>query len=44
MYKLNINGLVKRTNKILCSMLTKEVTKVDGNICNRDLTLHQHVS
>ncbi len=25
MYKLNINGLMERTNRTLCSMLVKEV-------------------
>jgi hypothetical protein len=33
MYKHNTNGLLKKTNKTLCSMLTKEVN-VFVNICD----------
>jgi transposase len=33
MYKPNTNGPVERTNKTLCSMLTKEV-EVHVNICD----------
>jgi hypothetical protein len=32
-YKLNINGLIERTNRTLCSMLTKKV-EVHVNICD----------
>jgi transposase InsO family protein len=32
-YKPNTNGLVERTNRTLCSMLTKEV-EVHVNICD----------
>jgi hypothetical protein len=33
MYKPNTNGLIKRTNRTLCSMLTKEA-KIHVNICD----------
>ncbi len=39
MYKPNINGLVERTNKTLCSMLAKEA-EVHVNICDWDLKIH----
>ena len=39
MYKLNINGLVKRTNKTLCSMIVKE-TKTRANASDWDLKIH----
>jgi hypothetical protein len=42
MYKPNTNGLVKRTNKTLCSMLAKEV-EVHVNICDWDLKIHHVV-
>ncbi len=42
MYKLNINGLVEKTNKTLCSMLAKEA-KVHVNICDWDLKIHHVV-
>jgi hypothetical protein len=42
MYKLNTNGLVERTNKKLCSMLTKKI-EVHVNICDWDLKIHHVV-
>jgi len=42
MYKPNTNGLVKKTNKTLCSMLAKKV-KVHVNICDWDLKIHHVV-
>jgi transposase InsO family protein len=39
MYKPNINGLVERTNRTLCSMLAKEA-EVHANICDWDLKIH----
>jgi len=42
MYKPNTNGLVKRTNKTLCSMLAKEA-EVHVNICDWDLKIHHVV-
>jgi hypothetical protein len=38
-YKPNTNDLVERTNKTLCSMLTKH-TKVHVNICDWDFKIH----
>jgi hypothetical protein len=42
MYKPDTNGLVKRINKTLCSMLAKE-TEVHVNICDWDLKIHHVV-
>jgi len=42
MYKPNTNGLIKKTNKTLCSMLIKEV-KVHANIYDWDLKIHHVV-
>ncbi len=42
MYKPNINGLVQRTNKTLCSMLAKDV-EVHVNICDSDFKIHHVV-
>jgi len=39
MYEPSINGLVKRTNRTLCSMLVKEA-EVHVNICDWDLKIH----
>jgi hypothetical protein len=39
MYKPSTNGLVKRTNGTLCSILAKEV-EVHVNICDWDLKIH----
>jgi hypothetical protein len=42
MYNPNTNGIVERTNKTLCSMLTKD-TKVHVNICDWDFKIHHVV-
>ncbi len=42
MYKPNTNGLIERTNKILCSMLAKDI-KVHVNICDWDFKIHHVV-
>ncbi len=42
MYKSSTNGLIKRTNRTLCSMLTKKV-KVHVNICDWDFKIHHVV-
>ncbi len=42
MYKPNINGLVERTNRTLCSMLAKEA-EVYVNICDWDFKIHHVV-
>jgi hypothetical protein len=42
MYKPNINGLVKRTNRTLCSMLAKKA-EIHVNICDWDLKIHHVV-
>jgi hypothetical protein len=42
MYKLSTNGLVKMTNRTLCSMSRKKA-KVRVNICDWDLKIHHVV-
>jgi hypothetical protein len=42
LYKPSTNGLVERTNRTLCSMLTKEA-EVHVNICDYDLKIHHVV-
>ncbi len=42
MYKPNTNGLVKRTNRTLCSMLAEEA-EVHVNICDWDFKIHHVV-
>jgi len=42
MYKFNINGIIERTNRTLCSMLAKEA-EVHVNICDWDLKIHHVV-
>ncbi len=39
MYKLSTNGLLKRANRNLCSMLAKKV-EVHVNICGWDSKIH----
>jgi hypothetical protein len=41
-YKLSTNGLVKRSNRILCSMMAKKV-EVHVNICDWDFKIHHVV-
>jgi hypothetical protein len=42
MYQPNTNGLIKKTNKTLCSMLAKKA-EVHVNICDWDLKIHHVV-